>query len=157
MTYHGDGEVGAVYTMRDEAEQLMIRPTTTASFIASGSLTRGRFGLFRWDMSAGAGGAGAHFHRTFAESFFILSGTVALYNGAAWVDASAGDFLYVPEGSVHGFSNDSNDPASMLILFAPGGARENYFKEIAEIASSGRRPSDEEWTELYARHDQYMV
>jgi hypothetical protein len=45
----------------------------------------------------------------------------------------------------------------MLILFAPGAPRERYFEELAEIGASGRRLSDEEWTELYARHDQYMV
>ena len=45
----------------------------------------------------------------------------------------------------------------MLLLFAPGAPREAYFEELAEIGASGREPSDDEWTELYARHDQYMV
>ena len=45
----------------------------------------------------------------------------------------------------------------MLILFAPGAPRERYFEELAEIAASGRELSQEEWTDLYARHDQYMV
>jgi hypothetical protein len=30
----------------------------------------------------------------------------------------AGDFLHVPEGGVHGFRNDSDAAATMLILFA---------------------------------------
>jgi hypothetical protein len=45
----------------------------------------------------------------------------------------------------------------MLILFAPGPPREAYFTELAEINASGRTLSEDEWTELYARHDQYMV
>jgi hypothetical protein len=45
----------------------------------------------------------------------------------------------------------------MLILFAPGAPREAYFEELAEIANAGRTLTPEEWTELYARHDQYMV
>ena len=45
----------------------------------------------------------------------------------------------------------------MLLLFAPGAPRERYFEELAEIAWSGRQLSGGEWTELYARHDQYMV
>ena len=69
----------------------------------------------------------------------------------------AGDFVYVPEGGTHGFRNDSTAPASMLILFAPGIAREAYFEELAAIAESGRTPSQEEWAALYARHDQTMV
>jgi mannose-6-phosphate isomerase-like protein (cupin superfamily) len=35
------------------------------------------------------------------------------------VDASAGDVLYVPEGGVHGFNNDNDEPASALGLTAP--------------------------------------
>jgi mannose-6-phosphate isomerase-like protein (cupin superfamily) len=156
VSYQGNGEVSAVFRPQDEVDVLQIR-STDARFIAPGSLTGGRFGLFHWDMAAGAGGAGAHFHRTFSESFFILSGTVRLYDGEQWMDATAGDFLYVPEGGVHGFRNDAEEAAAMLILFAPGAPRERYFVELAEIFASGRQLSDEEWTEVYARNDQYMV
>jgi mannose-6-phosphate isomerase-like protein (cupin superfamily) len=93
--------------------------TTTARYLATGSLTAGRYGLYRWDMG-GPGGATPHFHRTFSESFYILSGTVAVYDGANWADGTAGDFHYVPEGGIHAFRNaDPDTPASMLILFAP--------------------------------------
>ena len=83
-----------------------------------------------------------------SESFFILSGKVQSFNGERWIAATEGDFLYVPEGGVHAFHNDSGQPASMLILFAPGAPREAYFAELAEIAASGRQLNDEEWIEL---------
>jgi quercetin dioxygenase-like cupin family protein len=108
-------------------------------------------------MAPGAPGAQAHFHRTFSESFYVLAGTVRLHDGNEWFAAAAGDFLYVPEGGLHAFRNDSDEPASMLILFAPGFAREEYFQELAGIRASGRTLSPEEWTDLYARHDQYMA
>lgn len=92
-----------------------------------------------------------------SESFFILSGKVQLFNGESWIAATEGDFLYVPEGGVHAFHNDSGEPASMLILFAPGAPREAYFEELAEIAASGRQLSDEEWIELGSRHDNYFI
>lgn len=101
-------------------------------------------------------GSGAHFHRTFSESFFVLSGTVDLYNGEEWNSGSPGDFLYVPRGGTHAFRN-SEGPATMLVLFAPGAPREAYFEELAEIVASGRRLSEEKWTDVYHRHDQYMV
>lgn len=66
-------------------------------------------------------------------------------------------FLYVPPGGVHGFRNDSGAPASMLILFTPGVARENYFEELGEIRRSGRELSVQEWDELFARHDQFNL
>ncbi len=34
---------------------------------------------------------------------------------------------------------------------------ERYFEEVAEIDASGRTLSYDEWTELYARHDQYRA
>ena len=37
-------------------------------------------------------------------------------------DGRPGDFLYVPQGGVHAFRNESGEPASMLILFTPRGA-----------------------------------
>jgi uncharacterized cupin superfamily protein len=38
-----------------------------------------------------SGGADAHFHKTFSESFYVLSGTLSLFDGRAWVDAARGD------------------------------------------------------------------
>jgi quercetin dioxygenase-like cupin family protein len=157
MTYTGaTGTASANYRPTGEVPPLRSGPRAI-SYTAPGSVTDGRFGLFRWDMDAHAGGPDAHFHRTFSESFYVLSGTVRLFGGESWVDAAAGDFLHVPEGGVHAFKNASDEPASLLILFAPGIAREEFFSEMAEIAESGRRLSAEEWTEFYARHDQYMV
>jgi mannose-6-phosphate isomerase-like protein (cupin superfamily) len=134
---------------------------TTASgavhYLATSAATRGEFGLYRWEMGPAPSGPGAHFHKTFSESFYVLTGTVRLFDGSRWIDATPGDFLFVPEGGVHAFRNESGEPASMLILFAPGAPREKYFETIAEIGASGRELSEQEWTDLLARHDQYMV
>jgi uncharacterized RmlC-like cupin family protein len=158
MSYVGDeGEESAIAQSADAQRILTFKSGTIARFIALGSVTDGRYGLYRWDMPANAGGAGAHFHRTFSESFYVIDGNVTLFDGRAWSPAGPGDFLYVPDGGIHGFRNDSDAPASMLILFAPGFAREGYFEELAEIGTSGRTPSQEEWAELYARYDQTMV
>jgi hypothetical protein len=61
-----------------------------------------------------------------------------------------GDFLYVPQGGVHAFSNESGAPARMLILFAPGPPREEYFTELADIRSAGRTLTEQEWIEVWA-------
>jgi hypothetical protein len=82
-------------------------------------------------MAGTRGGADPHFHKTFSESFYVM------------------------EGGIHAFSNESGAPARMLILFAPGPPREEYFTELADIRSAGRRLTEEEWIEVWARHDQY--
>lgn len=130
---------------------------TTASLVATGALTDGRYGLFRWDMTAAPGGASPHVHRTFSEAFYVLDGMVGVYDGTDWRDARPGYFLYVPPTGVHAFRNESGAPASMLILFAPGAPREDYFRELAERIGSDRQYSDDERAEFLARHDQYEV
>jgi len=152
------GTVTAIYRPGTQAHDLEIGTNTKVGFLATGASTDGLFGLYRWDMGpALKSGAGEHYHTTFAESFYILDGTIGLYNGETWVDARPGDFFYVPPGGIHGFRNDSGQPASMLILFTPGAPREGYFQELAEIVASGRQLSDDEWADVYRRHDQYMV
>ena len=69
------------------------RRSTTSS---TGASTEGHFGLYRWNMAPGPGGPDLHFHRTISETFFILSGTVTLGDGAKTVAARPGDHLYVP-------------------------------------------------------------
>lgn len=156
-SYLGDeGEISAKYRPMVQGPDLRIGERVAVRYLATGASTNGQFGLYRWDMAPHKAGAIAHFHRKMSESFFVLSGTVRLFNGERWVDATAGDFLYVPEGGIHGFSNESVEPASMLILFAPGVAREPYFEAIAEIAA-GRQFSDEEWASICMKHDNYFV
>jgi mannose-6-phosphate isomerase-like protein (cupin superfamily) len=158
MSYEGtSGEVSAVHVSPDGARSVAYPSGTVGRFIAPGSATAGRYGLFRWDMPERASGASPHFHRSFSEAFFVLSGVVTVYDGTRWLDAKTDDFLYVPDGGVHGFRNDADAPASMLILFAPGAPRERYFEELAEILASDRKLSPDEWSEFYARHDQVMV
>ena len=104
-------------------------------------------------MAGPPSGPDPHFHRSISESFFVLSGTVRLFDGMRWINATTGEFLYVPEGGVHAFRNESGEPASMLILFAPGAPREGYFEGLAEMA--GR--SEEERTRFFIDHDTYSV
>ncbi len=80
------------------------------------------------------GGASPHFHRTISEAFFVLSGTLRLYDGNEWIDGHPNDFLYVPPGGIHGFRNEADEPTSFLILFAPGAPREAYFEGMAQLA-----------------------
>lgn len=159
VTYLGNaGDVSAEFHARDEVEALTYRTSGThVRFVAPGTATRGQFGLFEWNMQPHTGGADPHFHKTFSESFFVTSGIVEFYNGQSWLQARAGDFLYVPMGGVHGFRAPGDEPSSMLILFAPGAPREEYFRQLAAIRDAGRTLSDDEWAEFLAQHDQYRA
>ena len=139
------------------------RGTDPADFDASGRIkfhylanqkaTDGDFGLYRVDIAPKAGGASPHFHRTMSEAFFVLSGTMRLYDGTDWTDGNPNDFLFVPPGGIHGFSNEADELASMLILFAPGAPREAYFEGMAQLAEL----TDEERAEWFVKNDNIFV
>ena len=156
MSYSKDvGEVSARRRSAGDVPSVTYPSGTHVRFTAPGAVTNGQHGLFEWNMTGTRGGAEPHFHKTFSESFYVTQGTVRLFNGETWIDAEKGDFLYVPEGGIHAFSNESDAPARMIILFAPGPPREEYFLELDAIRSSGRTLTDEDWIALWARHDQY--
>jgi mannose-6-phosphate isomerase-like protein (cupin superfamily) len=155
--YQGEaGEVSATYRRTDHAPELTYPNGTTAHYLARGDATGGLFGLYRWEMGPEPSGPGPHFHRTMTESFYILSGTVRIYDGREWIETQPGDFVHVPEGGIHGFRNESGAPASMLIHFAPGAPREGYFEGLLEFALNGR-PSDEEADAFYRAHDNHWL
>jgi mannose-6-phosphate isomerase-like protein (cupin superfamily) len=155
-TYFGNGDALATYRPADTAPDLPL-PGSAASYLATGATTRGRFGLYRWDMSAEPSGAQPHYHRSFSESFFVVSGAVRLFDGTSWLEGQPGDFVYVPEGGVHGFRNESGERASLLILFAPGAPREAYFEGLVELAQGRWKPSHEELQAFFEEHDNIYV
>lgn len=151
--YLGDGgECSPVYRAAGQLPELPMK-TASASYLATGGGTHGQFGLYRWDFKGPPSGPDPHFHRAISESFFILSGTVRLFNGQRWIDATPGDFLYVPEGGVHAFRNESGEPASMLLLFAPGAPREGYFEGLAGLG----KLTAEERSAFMLYHDTFWL
>lgn len=147
------GEVSGVYRPAGTPPDLVRDSGLAVHYLATGTSTDGQLGLYRWEMGPGRGGPDPHFHRSITESFYVLSGTVQLFDGDAWVAASTGDFLYVPQGGIHGFRNESGEPASMLILFTPGAHREDYFERVA----TAKDMSEGERAEFFLRHDTFWV
>jgi len=135
-------------------------PTSSLRFIAPGGVTDGRYGLFEYRVAPRSAGAPPHYHQTFSESFYVLTGRLTIYADGVWQPYGPGDYALVRETGVHGFRNDGDEETSFLILFAPGHPREQFFAEIAEMRNSGRSPADmtpEARAAFYARHDQVNV
>ncbi|WP_210503163.1 cupin domain-containing protein [Nocardioides xinjiangensis] len=129
--YHGDsGEVSARVTPADVEPAVVYPNGNKVFYLAQGTETAGTFGLYRWEFAGPASGPGAHFHRTITESFYVLEGTVTIFDGRDWVKCRAGDFAHVPAGGIHGFRNEDG-AATMLLHFAPGAPREAYFEGLA--------------------------
>jgi mannose-6-phosphate isomerase-like protein (cupin superfamily) len=145
--------VSAVFRPVDHSPELSRPHGNATHYLATGDSTGGEFGLYRWEMGPAPSGPDPHFHRSISESFFVLTGTVRLYDGERWIDAVPGDFLSVPQGGIHAFRNESGEPASMLLLFAPGAPREDYFGRVVHASSM----TDEEREACFLRHDTFWV
>ena len=150
--YRGtSGEVSA--SIRPDGTEPELRHHTGGSceYLATGDQTGTSFGLYRWTFGPDETGPAPHFHRALTESFYVLSGEVQLYDGTGWKTGRAGDFMFVPEGGLHGFRGA--DHASMLLMFAPGAPREDYFETLA----AAEPMTEEERVEFMLRHDTYWV
>ncbi len=146
-------EVSATLRRGDEPPDYDSHGVIQYHYLANQQKTAGDYGLYRVDIAPRGGGPGPHFHRAMSEAFFVLSGTMTLYDGTDWIQAGPNDFLYVPPGGIHGFRNEADESASVLMLFAPGAPREAYFEGFGHLADM----TDDERREWFIKHDNFFV
>jgi quercetin dioxygenase-like cupin family protein len=99
----------------------------TVTIKTSSKETNGAYSLMHWAVPAGAS-AVPHAHEFYEETFYILSGELEVLLGKSTQSVSAGDFIRVPAGARHGFSNKSEDVVHMLVSLTPGGMEELFYK-----------------------------
>jgi quercetin dioxygenase-like cupin family protein len=64
------------------------------------------------------------------EAYFVIAGQVRFVLGDDEHVVSAGDFLYIPAGTLHAFSGACDDVARVLIFDAPAHA-EGFFRDAS--------------------------
>lgn len=75
------------------------------------------------------GGPPPHIHSNEDETFYVVRGSLEILLGDKTHLARAGDFVYVPRGTVHRFKNVGKGSAVQLVTFSPAGM-ENFFREV---------------------------
>jgi len=84
------------------------------------------------------------------EGYYIIEGAARFQLGDRQLVARAGDYLYAPAGTVHGFQGDSQTPARVLVVDVPAAA-EGFFRDAA--AQVREMPGDlQRVPEIGARH-----
>jgi quercetin dioxygenase-like cupin family protein len=101
---------------------------------ATAKETGGSLGLMEMTVGPGSGNA-PHLHTHEDESFYVLDGELEFINGDQRFTARAGDFLYIPRDTRHGFANSSGAPARLLAIYTPGGF-ESFFLEHGQREGS---------------------
>jgi mannose-6-phosphate isomerase-like protein (cupin superfamily) len=89
--------------------------------------TNGAWSLFEEEVPLGMGPP-AHRH-DWDEAYYILDGQVDFELDGETVKSRAGDFNYLPRGTVHGFRGASEQAARVLIFAAPAHGSE-FFEEL---------------------------
>jgi len=78
------------------------------------------------------GGTPPHRHSRESESFYIQDGELEFQLDDRTLIATAGTFLYSPQGQVHRFTNTTTTSAKLLVWITPAG----FEKFIAEVGKT---------------------
>ena len=105
--------------------------------LEGGSQTDNRIGAMMTLMPAGAKGPPMHRHLMFDEAFLITRGTIRFSLGKMEKDVKVGDYVVVPAGAWHTFSNMSGDSVEFFGTCTPA-YYANYFRELAVLSAEGR-------------------
>jgi quercetin dioxygenase-like cupin family protein len=98
-------------------------------------ITGGAYGLVEASVPPGSGPP-PHQHTREDEAFYVLDGQLEFSAGEQTVLAGTGDYVYLPRGNVHRFTNPGVFPARALILVSPGGF-EGFFRDVGIPARPG--------------------
>jgi uncharacterized RmlC-like cupin family protein len=82
------------------------------------------------------GGPPPHIHTREDKTFYLLEGELEFLLGEETIVARPGDFVNVPRGTVHRFTNTGTGTARVVLTFTPAGI-ERWFEEALE-----RPPND---------------
>jgi quercetin dioxygenase-like cupin family protein len=118
---------------------------------ATGEDTAGTFFLAENTIPPNFPGPPPHTHETLHDMFYVLEGTITFLIGDEHREAGPGTFVCAPPGTVHTFSNQTDQPARVLNFSTPSGW-EHYMRELAAAGRDGPLTS-ELIGEIASRHD----
>jgi len=78
-------------------------------------------------------GAGYHRHPTYDETFIICAGRYDFRLDGKLLKLSAGDVVFVPRGTPHGFLSTGPEVGRQIIISSPGGIFDAMIAEVATL------------------------
>lgn len=120
-------------------------------FLQSKEETGGSLDMFEMTLAPEARMPVPHHHESWDETVYGLAGTSTWRIGQDETDLAPGDAFFIGRGTVHGFSNRSEEPATCLCILTPGVLGPAYFREIAALVTGGP-PDAARMRETMLRH-----
>jgi quercetin dioxygenase-like cupin family protein len=106
-------------------------------FLRSKDETAGSLDMFEMAASPNARMPVPHYHESWDETIYGLEGVMTWRVDGQDVNLSPGETVFIRRGVVHGFSNDTQQPARCLCVLSPGALGPAYFRDVAALAASG--------------------
>lgn len=116
----------AVLSGPGEGERLTGRSTTIVK--AGGDDCDGQLAVYETVLPLGAEGPPLHLHRSTAETFLVLEGTLQVTVGGERALLDPGAFACVPPGVAHAFANGGETDVRCLTIGGPAGV-EGFIRE----------------------------
>jgi quercetin dioxygenase-like cupin family protein len=133
----------------------LIAGSSSVTIKASGEETGGSFYLGEVVIQPSFAGPPPHDHERLHDMFYVLEGTLTMRLGDETLDLGPGSFACIPPGTVHTFSNRSDQPVRFLNFNTPAGW-ENYMRDLASALAAGS-PTSEEIGQIASRYDFRVV
>jgi quercetin dioxygenase-like cupin family protein len=86
---------------------------------------------------APSGAVRAHSHRV-AEQFECIDGTFVVHHDGRDMPFRAGDVMMAEPFTMHGFRNDTSEPATVRVTVTPAGDLDRVLRTLAGLARDGR-------------------
>lgn len=109
----------------------------TLEFLHSPDDTGGSLDMFRMTVQPKARMPVPHYHESWDETVYGISGAVTFRIAGEDIAIGAGRSSFIKRGVVHAFDNRTNAPATCLCVLTPGVLGPAYFREIAALAAAG--------------------
>ena len=117
--------------------ELIDMGTLRLRFLHTKDDTGGSLDMFEMTLLPNARMPVPHYHENWDEIIYGLTGTTTWRINGEDIDVAAGESVFIKRGVVHGFTNNSAEPATCLCTLTPGVLGPSYFREIAALLAGG--------------------
>lgn len=138
----------------DEGLRLPSGPGRDLVFKVTGEDTQGALDYFTCEV-APHGGPPLHVHHNQDETLHVQSGRFKVRIGDHEHILETGGFAYMPAELPHAFLNLTDQPAELIIVFAPGGGH-TFFEELGP-ATRTANPDRAEIAAIFQRHGMTLL
>jgi quercetin dioxygenase-like cupin family protein len=150
--YFNAGGAQAKLLPPDGGQHFQPTPGEEVFFKMGGDETEGLFDYFEIRVDY-LEGPPLHIHSIQHETFHVLEGELAVKVGDELVTAQAGDFLFIPKGTVHTYVNLKHEIARAVGNLAPGGF-DKFVAELNAYQKSASPPDPKIVAEISAKYHQ---